>query len=118
MKLISNIGNENQQIMTVIRENGKDFDLSLFYSAQQTGWFMSITDNALGKTINNLRIVTSDNLLHQWRNVLQYGIACIVENNDEPFFQDDFSSGRAELYVLTRAEVEAYTEVLSGQTTA
>lgn len=115
MKLISNIGSENQQAMTVIRENGKKFNLSLFYSSQQAGWFLTLEDAELGKTIKNIRIVTSGNLLHQWRNILKYGISCAVDDNQEPFFQNDFSSGRANLYVLTRSEVEAYTEGLNGQ---
>ena len=115
MRLISSIGEENNQKMTLLLPDGKRFDLIMMYNFHQLGWFASIIYS--DKTINNIRVSTSGNFLHQWRNILPFGLACIVEANQEPTLQKDFSSGRAKMYTLGLLEVAAYSRLVSGQTT-
>ena len=111
------IGSENNQVMRfVLNENRKKIDVILRYKEQVQGWFISFTYENF--TVNNHRMVTSGNFLHQFRNVLPFGMLCEVEGNQEAMLPEDFSSGRASLYVLTREEVQSFSEVISGQTTA
>ena len=111
------IGSENNQVMRfVLNENRKKIDVILRYKEQVQGWFISFTYENF--SINNHRIVTGGNFLHQFRNILPFGMLCEVEGEQEPMLVEDFSSNRASLYVLTGAEVQAYSEVVSGQTTA
>jgi len=116
MRQITAIGNENDQKMKIVMPDGTEFDLVIQYKAQQTGWFISLTHN--DKTINNIRVTTSGNFLYQWRNILPFGLACIVDGGQEPLLQQDFFSGRAKMYVLTREEVADYAKVISGQVSA
>lgn len=116
MKLITLIGDENNQKMKIGIGDGTYFEMILIYKTQQIGWFASITYGA--KTINNIRIVTSGNMLHQWKNIFPFGLAVTVEGDQEPTLLQDFKSGRAKIYVLTRDEVSNYSEVVSGQATA
>ena len=113
---IPNIGNENNQIMTVIRDNGKKFDMTLVFKPRVQGWFMSISSE--GRVINNIRVVNSGNILHQFRNLLGFGISCTVDDGREPMFQDDFYTRRALLYYLNETDVQEYSEIVSGQISA
>lgn len=114
MKQITIIGNDNQQVFRIsIPETKKYIDVLLIYSAQQQGWFITLEYESF--IVRNLRVVTSENFLHQFRNIIPFGLSCVVEGNEEPMLKDDFSSKRAILYLLTSSEVLAFTEVLSGQ---
>lgn len=117
MKTISIIGKDLSQVFRIsIPETKKYIDVLLNYSAQQQGWFISLEYETF--KVNNLRIVTSGNFLHQFKNIIPFGMSCIVEENNEPMLQEDFSSKRAKLYLLNQSEVKAFSEVLSGQATA
>lgn len=117
MKLISIIGNDISQVFRIsIPETKKYIDALLNYSAQQEGWFLSLEYENF--KINNLRVVTSGNFLHQFKNIIPFGMSCEVEGNEEPMLQNDFSSKRAKLYLLNSSEVISNSEVLSGQTSA
>jgi regulatory protein YycH of two-component signal transduction system YycFG len=117
MKQVSIIGEDISQVLRIsVPSSGKKINVLLNFVEQQNGWFLSF--QYLNTTINNIRIVTSGNFLHQFRNILPFGMACITEANQEPLLQKDFSSGRSKLYLLTASEVQSYSEVLSGQATA
>ena len=116
-KQIKIINESNNQVMRfVIETANQTVDVFLRYVEQQQGWFISFS--YLDFTANSIRVVTSGNFLHQFRNLIPFGLSCVVEGNQEPMLQKDFSSGRAKLYLLNQAEVTAYSEVISGQATA
>lgn len=96
--------------------DGTQINISLYYSPQQYGWF--VTDLTYGSfEIQGLRITVSPNMLHQFRNQLPFGIACFITTaNREPTQQQDFSSELFQLFVLDATEVEQYTEFLASGT--
>lgn len=117
MLLIQEFSNEPKQQHTLVLPDGSRFTVNFEFKPQQTGWF--ITELTYGSFIlRNLRITTNPNILHQFKNLLPFGLGCYVQDNQEAVLPEDFSSGRAKLYVLTRDEVELYEEILSGQATA
>lgn len=116
MYLIDGLTNDPKQIQTVILPNGKEATVAVEYKPMQTGWFLTLTYGAF--QLNNLRIVTNPNILHQFKNLLPFGIGCFVDANQEALLADDFASGRAKLYILDKSEVVIFDEVLSGQVTA
>ena len=117
MKLISIIGEESNQVFKIIvPENNRYIDVLLSFKEKQQGWFISFEYGIF--KVNGLRVVTSGNFLYQFKNLIPFGLACIVEANQEPMLKKDFSSGRAKLYLLTSAEVIQNSEVISGQATA
>lgn len=116
MKRITVVGSENNQVFTMNTQSGKTVYFLLKYKEQQSGWFISIEcDNF---KVNNLRVVTSGNMLHQFRNLIDFGLKIDCEGNSDPVLRDDFSSKRATIYLLDSSEVTAFSEVISGQASA
>jgi hypothetical protein len=114
MLLISGITDEPRQEHRLLLADGTFIDLSVGYSSQQYGWF--IENLIYGSfTLNGVRIVNSPNFLRQFKNQIPFGMACYVEQDQEPMLQQDFLSGRAKLYILPASEVAVYEDILSGQ---
>lgn len=116
MYRLTSITNVPKQTQKVVLPNEKEMDLYVEYKPMQLGWFMTLSYGDV--TINNVRIVTSPNVIHQFKNLVPFGIACVVAGDEEPLLQDDFLSARAKLYILDADEVAAFEDFLSGQTGA
>jgi hypothetical protein len=117
MKLIQQFSAEPKQLITMILSDGSRFSIDVEYKPLQYGWF--IVSLVYGDfSVSNLRIVTSPNMLYQFRNLIPFGLACFTEQNQEPTFTQDFASGRSKLYVLSAAELVVYEDILNGQVTA
>lgn len=111
---VQNLTNDSRQKQTLVLPDGSQIGLSLYFVPMQLGWFIpTLTYKTF--VLNGLRITNSPNMLYQFRNKVPFGLACISAQNREPTLQDDFLSGASKLYVLNAAEVEYYTEYLSGQ---
>lgn len=104
MKLIKSITDDPKQEMTVTLDNGSKLNINLKYISSQQGWFISLS---YGTTliINDRRLAASPNILRAFRNVVDFGIACLTTDRQEPVFIDDFSNGRAKLYILNSDDV-------------
>jgi hypothetical protein len=112
MYLIQRVTAAPLQSQTLVLEDGSSVFLELYYRPLQQGWF--INELSYGDfTIYGVRIVNSPNLLHQFRNLLPFGLGCFSTGNREPGLQEDFISGASKLYILTAAEVAEYTEFLA-----
>lgn len=113
MNLINNVTADTFQKSQLILPDGSQASLSLAFFPMQFGWFLSLSYKTV--TIDLRRIFVSPNILHQFCNQLPFGIACTSSQaNREPTQQQDFSSGNCNLYLLTAAEVAAYTRYLAG----
>lgn len=110
MRLIG-ISSDPTQQYTLALPDGTQVTFSIRFSPNQKGWFYSLT--ATNWESLNRRLVVSQNMLRQYRNILAFGLACFTTDGYEPIYQDDFLTGRAKLYLLTQAEA-AETEVLIG----
>lgn len=103
MRQIPALTDSPYQQGTFILENGQPLQMTLWYSYNQQGWYYSFTYQSY--TINNRRVVNSANMLRQIRNIIPFGIACLVTDLYEPVFINDFSSGRVTLYTLNPTDV-------------
>lgn len=113
MFLVNRITSEPKQKQTLVFPDGTNMTLTMEYRSQQQGWF--ITSLIYGAfEIHGIRLCTSPNLLRQYKNQIPFGVACQVAGSFEPSLLDDFSQGRASLYILTTAEVAQYEAYLSG----
>ena len=114
MNIVSEITDEPKQKHVLNLPDGTSLTMILEYKPLQIGWFIQqLTYDTF--TINNLKIVTSPNILYQFKNKLPFGIAIAVTDNDEATQAEDFQSGRAIFYLLTQAEVTLLGQVFSGQ---
>ena len=107
MTNITNLTNDAQQSMILIGEAGEEIDFSLYYSDNMQGWYYNLTYGTT--TINGARLCNSPNLLRQWKNIFAFGLSRGVTDGGEPNFQDDFTSGRVTLSILSATDV-AYVE--------
>lgn len=113
MYKIPNLTSNPKQKQTLVLPDGTQIQISLYFCPQQLGWFIP-TLSYKTFVLNNMRIVNSPNMLHQYRNKIPFGIACFSSSKREPSLQDDFSSGASIMYILTEAEVTAFTELLTN----
>lgn len=112
MNLIQQVTADAFQRQTLVLDDGTTLTMTIRFVPMQLGWF--ITSLVYGAfVLNGLRITNSPNMLHQFRNQIPFGLACLSTANREPSLQEDFSSGASKLYILTSTEVAAYTEFLS-----
>lgn len=113
MYQITQIPDYAVQNRILVLYDGSSLSLSMTFRRSQVGWFADL-EYGTTFTIKGLRIVNSPNLLHQWRNLIPFGLACYSTANREPTQLQDFSSGDSKLYLLNATEVQAYTDLLSA----
>jgi hypothetical protein len=112
MLRIQQLSSDPYQRQTLLLPDGSELVITMKFVPMQYGWFFeSIVWNDF--TLYGLRISNQPNMLHQWKNILPFGLACFSKQSREPSLQDDFFSGASTLYVLTEEEVSGYTEYLN-----
>lgn len=119
MQQINGLTQDPCQLMTMILQdpgyswNGTSFTLEIQFVPMQYGWF--ITNLTYGSfVLNGVRICNLPNILHQWKNLIPFGLACFSMNDREPSQQQDFQSAASQLFVLSASEVEQYAEIIGG----
>ena len=112
MNLINQVTSDSRQRQSIPLDDGTTFEFAIYFMPMQLGWF--IEELIYGDfVLKSVRISNSPNMLHQFKNKLPFGLACISIDDREPSQQEDFSSGASKLYVLSPEEVTAYEEYLS-----
>lgn len=113
MQVIQQITSAPCQQQKITLLDGTTFQMTMRFVEMQYGWFF--TSIIYGDfTLNNLRISNQPNMMHQFKNQIPFGIGCFSLSDREPSQLEDFSSGSSKLYLLSAAEVSAYSEYLSG----
>jgi len=64
--------------------------------------------------LNNYRVVVSPNCLRAFRGVIPFGIACDTTDGYEDLFINDFSNGRASLYLLNSDDVKSVEDIIQN----
>ena len=113
MYLVQQITSAPLQKQTLILPDGSSTTITMAFYPQQYAWFIT---SLIYKTftLQGLQITTSPNMLNQFRNQITFGLGCTVAGNREPTQQQDFSSGAAQLWILSSAEVAQYARILAG----
>lgn len=108
MKLITDIGNNPHTKLTLIGENNENIAMTLNYNPTQEAWYFDL--QYLEFSVNNIKLVNSPNNLRQFSNKLPFGLGCFVSDGSEPYFIDDFLTGRVIINLLTESEVSLIEE--------
>lgn len=109
---VKQITSDPQQKQIAILPDGTFFTMTIEFKPMQFGWFLT-SFTYLNFTINGLRICVSPNMLYQFKNQIPFGLACFTTDGNEPTQQEDFSSGYAQMFILTKAESLKLSELLS-----
>lgn len=113
MQRITNITETPKQEMSVILDDGSVLILRLYYISSQIGWFFDI--EYAGIRSNCRRLTNSPNIIRDKINVFPFGIGCTVTDGQEPWFVDDFSKGRVNLYILSKEDVVQVEKEVYGK---
>lgn len=103
MQRITEFTDAPRQKISVQTEDNETFDIIIAFLEQQSKWVFSLKYNDF--ILNNHALVYAENILRRYKNILPFGISIITEDGQDPFLFDDFSSGRAEFYVLNSEDV-------------
>lgn len=111
MQKITSISNDSKQRMTINLENNEgSFEFALYFMPTQYSWYYDFIFNDYSSYGN--KVVLNINALRYLKNILPFGIMFSAVGDIEPFQQDDFSSGRVEMYVLNKTEVQELEETV------
>lgn len=103
MKQVTSLTDDAKQNVNLVLDSGARVSMQINYLPNQQGWFYSLTYGTF--IVNNMRLVTGPNVLRKFRNIIPFGISCLIADGFEPIYQSDFVSGRATLYLLNQAEI-------------
>lgn len=110
---IGNISDDAFQTQTVVNDEGVSFYIEMYFVPLQYSWVITkiVYEDFVAE---NIRICNSPNILHQFRNLIPFGIACVSDDDREPSLIGDFQEGFTKLYLLSKEETELYEEYLRG----
>lgn len=113
MNRIDNLTTSAAQQTTLLLPDGTAATITLHYHGATERWVMDVTYGT--HTINGIGVAFHANLLRQWESILPFGIACITADQTDPFLLEDFSNGRANLYLLSPADVVLVERTVFGR---
>lgn len=108
MKIIRTITAAPKQQHTLVLENNDTADFYLEYCPRMQSWYFNISYGDI--TQKCIKVVLTPNALRHLRRIIPFGLAFVSEGEVEPFRQDDFSSGRIQLFVLNEEDVAQIEE--------
>lgn len=108
MKQITTITSAPKQQHTLVLENNDTVDFYLQYCPRMQAWYYNFTYKNI--TENCIKVVLTPNSLRHLRRVIPFGLAFLSDSQVEPFSQDDFITGRIQLYVLNEDEIKEVEE--------
>ncbi len=112
MKLISNLSDEADQVAKVVLADGSVVAFEFFYLAAIERWAFSVShpDIEMDRSI----LCAGPNVLRDFRNIIPFGLGCYSTDGADPFYIEDFASGRITLYVLDASEVAFFEGAVFG----
>lgn len=94
---------ENSTI-EIINAKNETYTGYINYNSSRQGWFLDLVSESF--SIYGIRMTSVPNILRQWKDRLGFGICVLTENKSEPFFLEDFNTGRAKMYLLEPDDLE------------
>jgi hypothetical protein len=104
MKQINGITDSAHQIFHMLLDDGTVADITLNYLGATQRWAVDVGHPQL--IVNNKILCAHPNILRQYQNQIPFGLMCFTNDGLDPTLISDFLNARAELFILTAAEVE------------
>ncbi len=104
MRYLNKLSANPLQKFLIVTEAGDQVAIVLRYLPTQQQWIIDIQQGSY--VIEGLSLVVSPNLLLSYANLLPFGMMVTSDNNFEPAFLDDFTSGRIKVYILSAEDVQ------------
>jgi len=110
MQQITNINDSPKQTLEISIPEGNVASLTLKYDVVMSCIkcdfnYAQVNTLLPDVTFNNFIITQNLNFLSRYSNIIPFGIAVLSSVQYEPNSQDDFSSGRFKMYLLSKDEL-------------
>ncbi len=112
MTIIDNITDQASQLTRIILEDGTLMSLTLNYHPTVQRWVADISHPDL--TVSGINLTQNPNVLREWRNLINFGLACVAQDGVDPFDVEDFANGRVQLLSMNQSDVIVVEETLYG----
>jgi hypothetical protein len=109
---VDNLSDDALQRTSVRLEDGSVAVLNLNYLYSLQRWIMDVTYGDF--IVRGIGLGVHLNLLRQFKNKINFGVACSAVGAIDPFDIDDFSNGRAALFVLNETEAAGFEATFFG----
>lgn len=112
MQRITNLSNEADQVSKVVLADGSVVTFEFFYLPAIERWAFSLSHTAI--TLGRSILCAGPNILREFKNIIPFGLGCYTTDGADPFYIEDFASGRVTLFVLDASEVEFFEQAVFG----
>ena len=102
MRLLDKLTEDAQQHYILMGEAGELIDFRLRFMPRVTRWEFDIAYRELN--LKGAGLTVSPNVIRAYRNLIQFGLMVTSEDQLDPFYQNDFTTGRIKIYLLNNAE--------------
>ena len=104
---LQNLTNAPDQLVTLTMPDGSSGSLEIIYLGAPQRWIYNLTHPSLpAGAINGANICAHPNLLRQFKNIIDFGLACVTTTGLDPVNLTDFTTGIASLYILDASDVQ------------
>lgn len=111
MTVLDGIRAVGEQRLRTQAPNGENLTLDIRYNTSTQAWFSDVIFGSF--VLNNVRLVYTLNLLRQYLNIIDFGIAIFSDDGSDPFLINDFATNRVQIAILTPAEVAQIETIFS-----
>lgn len=112
MRILDGIRATGLQKLRVTADSGDIVEITLYFLPAAQQWKMDVVSGDF--TLYGTRVFRSPNILMQYKNIISFGLGCLVSDEGEPFLVNDFSSGRCQLALLSSDEVDQVDDFYTG----
>lgn len=105
MRLLDKLTDDARQETTLTGIPGLRITLTMRYLPTQQRWMMDVVWGDF--ELRGAMMTASPNMLRNFKNILPFGLACVSNDGLDPYFINDFASGRCKLYLLNADELES-----------
>lgn len=114
MRLIKGLTSQPKQKFTMTADTGEIVFFSLSYNDRTRLWYIGIDCQLETKrfTIRKMALTLFPNILHQFSDIIPFGITVKSKDNTMPFLLNDFETERIKIYLLSKDDVNAISEVI------
>lgn len=112
MKLITTLGANPNQKISILTWSGKEAVLVFKYLPTQKSWYIDLKYGNF--EVNGIKVCCSPNILDKWSNILDFGINVMTIDGLDPFELTSFDNNTCFLSVLNDEEKKQAAEYLNG----
>lgn len=103
MRLIDSLNSDAYQRHDLVLDDKSLATVTVRYMPAVQRWFIDVEHASI--TVRGINMCNHPNILRQFRNKAPFGLAVVVNDGADPLLQDDFTSGRSQLYLLNEADI-------------